>query len=83
MSDPTDSFPSNSDLYRLLAQMYGVGLFAPSLASGWNGPSLALPPDSDLPGFHKSPAVLEALSAADPRPPGFYRSTALLGARRH
>jgi hypothetical protein len=81
MSDPTDSFPSNPDLYRLLAQMYGVGLFTPPLASGWSDPSLALPPGSDLPGFDKSPAVLEALSAADPRPPGFYRSTALLGAR--
>jgi len=81
MSDPTDSFPSNPDLYRLLAQMYGVGLFTPSPAPGWNDPSLALPQGSDLPGFDKSPAVLEALSAADPRPPGFYRSTALLGAK--
>ena len=89
MSDPTDSFPSNPDLYRLLAQMYGVGLFTPSLAPGWSGyasqstfdPSLASVPYSNTPGFDKSPAVLEALSAADPRPPGFYRSTALLGAR--
>ena len=81
MSDPTDGFPFNPDLYRLLAQMYGVGLFTPSPAPRWSDPSLALPPGSDLPGFDKSPAVLEALSAADPRPPGFYRSTALLGAR--
>jgi hypothetical protein len=89
MSDPTDSFPSNPDLYRLLAQMYGVGLFTPSPAPGLSGyapqstfdPLLALGLDSNTPGFHKSPAVLEALSANDPRPPGFYRSTALLGAR--
>ena len=89
MSDPTDSFPSNPDLYRLLAQMYGVGLFTPSPAPGSSGyqpqstfdPSLALGLDSKTPGFGKSPAVLEALSANDPRTPGFYRSTALLGAR--
>ncbi|MBS0219461.1 MAG: hypothetical protein JSR91_01845 [Proteobacteria bacterium] len=37
-------------------------------------------PASDTPGLHKSPAMLDALAAADPRPPGFYGSPALLEA---
>jgi len=36
---------------------------------------------SNTPGFDKSPAISDALAAADPRPPGFYRSPALFGLR--
>lgn len=51
----------------------GVGTTTPGFRP------LPTPPIGDTPGFHKSPAVLEALAKADPRPPGFYRSPALLG----
>jgi hypothetical protein len=81
MSNPTDSYPSNIDFYRLLTQLYGSGPFGPSPSPNWSvpNPSPLSVSTSDVPGFHKSPAVLEALAATDPRPAGFYRSPSLLG----
>ncbi|MBS0219463.1 MAG: hypothetical protein JSR91_01855 [Proteobacteria bacterium] len=95
MSNPTDTFPSDLDVNRLLALLNGI---VPSMppssprpppSPSWSDyvraqygadPSLFAMPASDTPGFHKSPAVLDSLAAADPRPPGFYRSPALLAA---
>ncbi|MBS0219456.1 MAG: hypothetical protein JSR91_01820 [Proteobacteria bacterium] len=89
MANPTDTFPSDLDVSSLLALLNGIVPSMPSPSPSWGDyvrtqygpdPSLVAVPASDTPGFHKSPAVLDALAAANPRPPGFYRSPALLGA---
>ncbi|MBS0219453.1 MAG: hypothetical protein JSR91_01805 [Proteobacteria bacterium] len=86
---PPGTFPSDLDVSSLLALLNGIVPSMPSPSPSWGDyvraqygadPSLFAMPASDTPGFHKSPAVLDALAAADPRPPGFYRSPALLAA---
>jgi len=89
MSNPTGNFSSDLDPYDRLAQMFDGGLFKllplpPSWANYVRAqyapdPSLFSAPTSDTPGFDKSPAVLEPIAAADPRPAGFNRSPMFTG----